>query len=735
VEYFMTTSVRESGIQNPMGLRIVRTLALAAGISLAMASGARADTPPKAAAGPAPSGATAGDLKSFVTHGVADAFNPRAKSPGAASATPRRGGVLRMRSPTAFDKFNPILTDSRDDIVAINYMIERPLKFDEEALEYRPRLAWTWEIQDLIKKRDAANALAGVILQHDDKQVVFVPGAARHTFLKNDLASYTEGDAGTVTLKPERGGATLKGSVEELETTLIINTAVGATTPALTLATADLSTYRTNVAGKEVERTWVKPFCFQRFRLRPGVVWEDSVPLTAADWLFTMDIIMNPKVKDAAPLRSQFTDLEAVRAGSDSLTVEFIWAKPYFKALEYAGETHIVPRHIFKPEAFAGDPVAMAEAFTKHEYSRKPIGCGMYKLVQNTTEKVVLERNPLYYGQKAGFPWFKPEMPYLDRLEWTLITNRLSSLKELQAGSIDLDADVEPDTWVSKDTNSPEFTKDIVRAEHLGQLFTYVSWNTERPWFKDKRVRQALGMLIPAERVAKDVHHAVALRINGPFFMEGPVYDKSRPLLEYNPQKAKRLLREAGWLDRDKDGIIENEVEVEENGKMVKKLVPFEFEFLAHSARAYHAQFANIVKDEFAKVGIKANVRVLEFATFSKTVQDRNFDACRFAMGATIDTDPFTLWHSSQAVKGGQNYANFRNPAADALLERGREEFDPKKRWGIFRELDRIIAEEQPVAFMFGFPEQYFYSAKFRGVKLYPSQYVLRFEEWWKAEN
>jgi peptide/nickel transport system substrate-binding protein len=107
----------------------------------------------------------------------------------------------------------------------------------------------------------------------------------------------------------------------------------------------------------------------------------------------------------------------------------------------------------------------------------------------------------------------------------------------------------------------------------------------------------------------------------------------------------------------------------------------------------------------------------------------------RFAWGAAVEPDPYTIWHSSQIKEGGNNFISYSHPRVDEICEQIREEFDPLTRWQLAREMHAILADEQPVFFQFAFTEQYFYPQAIRGVYLYPSSYPVNYREWWWADE
>jgi peptide/nickel transport system substrate-binding protein len=234
-------------------------------------------------------------------------------------------------------------------------------------------------------------------------------------------------------------------------------------------------------------------------------------------------------------------------------------------------------------------------------------------------------------------------------------------------------------------------------------------------------------MLIPRDRIANDIHQGLAVPVSGPFYSKGPGYDQTIKPVEYDLEGAKRLLRRNGWLDRDGDGVIEKEID--------GVTVPFAFGYSIHNARDYHQKIADIIKESVEQAGISMTIRKSDWTIFSETVRNKDFDAVRFAWGASLDPDPYQIWHSSQAENKGDNFVSYRNNRVDEICVAIRETFDPIKRWDLAREMHAIVAEEQPYAFLFGFNETYFYNRGIRGVKLYPSQYPVDWTEWWWADE
>ncbi len=673
-------------------------------------------------------------IREWVTPVIVDEFNPDVTDANRGE-TGRRGGTFRVRTPSDFGDLNPITSQSQPDRLAQLLMFDSLVTQSRETLEFLPRIAWTYSKADLLKTI-GGEVQRGILLElgdenDPDSQVVFIPDARVHTFNKADVATF-DAEAGTLTLKEEWGGDTFEGSIIENEYTLELNEgeAESAQERAIRTTIGELDTWTDRIGGEDLQRAWRKRECAFWFTLRDGPTWHDGRPVTAEDVKFSYETILNTTVQ-AQNLRNYFQDVEVCEIEEDGKTVYFESRKPYFSQFGFLAGIYLVPKHAFNPERYGGDEAAFGQAFNEAPYRSRPIGNGPYRFVEwRQGTSLTLERDPNYWASKlpeGSVPLWHPEMPYFDRIVHILIPDKSAALRELETGGVDADMDIEPDTWAQASTQTDGFKNRVVRAQHLGFLYTFMAMNNNHPIFRDPATRRALAHLIPRERTAKDVYYDLAIPVTGPFFVEGPGYDRTVNQVPYDPAEARRLLRRAGWLDRTGDGILEKEID----GQMVK----FEFEYLIHTARDYHEKVADIYKEAIEQAGIRMTIRKLDFSTLLDLTRNQDFTASRQAWGTSLDPDPYQIWHSSQSVRGGSNYVSYRNPEADRLMEQLREEFHPPKRWEIARELHRIIAEDQPVVFLEGFQQTYFINRGINGVKLYPSMYPYDFTEWWWADE
>jgi peptide/nickel transport system substrate-binding protein len=225
-----------------------------------------------------------------------------------------------------------------------------------------------------------------------------------------------------------------------------------------------------------------------------------------------------------------------------------------------------------------------------------------------------------------------------------------------------------------------------------------------------------MTLMMDRETILKKILFGLGTVVSGNFYIKSPDYNQALKPHPYDPAKAMELLRAAGWADHDRDGILDRDG------------VPFRFEFLLSSGSKFGEQVATILQENLKGIGARMDIRKLEWAVFIQRIDERDFDACTLGWSLSWESDPFQLWHSSQAEKGS-NYVGFVNEEADRIIEAARREFDPGKRHSMYHRFHEIIHEEQPYTFLFTREDLEAVSSRFRNVNLYPMGPQPR--EWW----
>ena len=457
------------------------------------------------------------------------------------------------------------------------------------------------------------------------------------------------------------------------------------------------------------------------FTLRKNVKFSDGKPLTAKDVVFSYKVVKNPLITDGAALRNYYESVANVEA-KDNYTVVITMTKPYFLAEYFLGGLWIMPKHVLDPKnltdgytfAETGDMAKAQSNAALKEFAawyntpevkrdvKLNIGSGPYTFDEwKTGESISLKRSSSWWN--AGSDKWNPAYP--DKLFYKVINDRSAAVVALKNGEIDFMEYVPAAKFVEElDTVATPF---IRKATYKTQIYSYLGFNMNHPILSDKAVRKAMAHCIDRDALIKQVMRSLATAVNSPIYDDRPEYDASIKGIPYNLGEAKKMLAAAGWKDSNGDGVLDKVI----NGKPT----PLALSILVNAGNETREAIAVSFSDELRKVGIKLEVRKLEWSVFLENMRSRKFEVSIGAwVNDPIPSDPYQIWHSSQIGNKGSNYVGFNNSRADQLLEMNRVEFDEQKRIAYMREFQKIIAEEQPYVFLW--------------TPLYPAAYNTRLQ-------
>ncbi|MBE3096857.1 MAG: hypothetical protein IMZ55_19475 [Acidobacteria bacterium] len=405
------------------------------------------------------------------------------------------------------------------------------------------------------------------------------------------------------------------------------------------------------------------------FHLNPKAKFSDGAPVTADDVVFTYETIVNPKI-DCQNLASYFEDCRGCEK-IDDRTVRFTWKKPYFLSLEFSA-VDVLPKHVYQFK----DPKEF------NDINDKMIGSGPFRLKEwKTGQHIILERNENYWANPASY----------DRVVYRFILEEQPSVQAILAGELDFLA-VSPEWWMKlKDRADVQDRFHMFRYSTPQNGYSYIGWNNARPPFNDRRVRLAMTHLVWREQILKYMDYGVGSVATGPFWPPSPQCDTSIKPWPFDRESARRLLKEAGWEDRNGDGWLENA-----EGKRL------EFEFCSASGAQGTRDMVRVIGEEFRRMGIDMHVRLYEWSIFTVKLDNRDFDVIMLAWGGGgVEDDPYQIWHSSQIANRGSNFIGFASAEADRLIETARMTLDAPKRSALYHQFHRLLHEEQPYTFMF----------------------------------
>ncbi|MCR8629962.1 MULTISPECIES: ABC transporter substrate-binding protein [Paenibacillus] len=399
------------------------------------------------------------------------------------------------------------------------------------------------------------------------------------------------------------------------------------------------------------------------FNLKKDVNWSDGKPFTADDVVYTFNEIVLKKELGASN-SSNFVDVDKVVAVSPT-QVQFVLKKPWSSLPNYlAWYAKILPKHIFEGQ----DPWKLT-TFNKE----KPVGTGPFILTKYSAGQFVeLERNPNYYGGGAKF----------SKIVFNIIPDNNTQIAQLLSGTLSM-INVQDPNLLEKLKSNPNLNVNEV----LDNNYFWIALDQSQERFRDVKVRQALLYAIDRESIIKGVLKGYGSVATGPLApIQEKYYNKNVKNYAFDPEKAKSLLKEAGYTP-GADGFMQK------NGQVLEVNMP---------AGQYGVlvQASQLVQQYWQKVGVKVNLQVIDWNTYvQKVVGNRQYDATLCWWRAPVDPDVLAYYHSSSAGKGN-NIPGYKNAALDKLLEDGRKAKTTEERVKIYNDVQTLTAEELPYLYL-----------------------------------
>ena len=430
---------------------------------------------------------------------------------------------------------------------------------------------------------------------------------------------------------------------------------------------------------------------------KPAVNWSDPRYqwlkgdhfLTARDIEFTINTILNTQV-ECAFLRNYYQDLESVKVIDDH-TVVIRWKRKIFHSLSFTLGLGILPEFLYTRDEDGNPypPETFGLKFNEHWYNRKAIGTGPYEFVSwEPGVTIRLRRNEEYWG---GIPAIK-------EIVWLIYSDPIQNLLKLKSGEQDFGA-LNPTQYreqILQGADTSPFQDGRIQHESFTRMsYYYIGWNADKFIFSDKRVRRAMTHAFNRRDILQNIFMNLGEVTTGNFFKLSPEYNRSIKPLEFDLEEAQRLLEEAGWSDLDGDGILEKK---DKQGETVT----FDFNLVIYGTSQEWKTAATVFKEDLRRIGVQMNIQAVEWATMQKKMEDKEFDAYTGGWALAWESDPYQIWHSSQAdIPKGSNRVGFRNEEADEIIEEARVTLDKQKRLDLFHRFHEIIHEEQPYTYFY----------------------------------
>lgn len=471
--------------------------------------------------------------------------------------------------------------------------------------------------------------------------------------------------------------------------------------------------------------------------LRDGVFWEpleqkyfpnlELAPhflkrhqVTAEDFKLFFDALMNPFVQNpgAISLRNYFSSISEIEV-IDTLTFIVRWKgettknkegeevkKIKYIARQWTGFLQPLASFVYKyfpdgekildedsaPNTYRTNSV-WAQNFSEHWAKNCIPSCGAWLFDGMTEREIRFKRNPQFYeplaalGEKIVVS-FKSTP---DAIWQSFKANKLDTYNIQPDQLIELDDFLDSKQYVQQ----ADKESSINQIHYLGRTYSYIGWNQSTPFFKSRKVRQAMTMAIDRQRIIDQNLNGLGIEITGTFSPHSKATDPSIKPWPFDPDLAKQLLEEEGWFDSDGDGVLDKVLD--------GKTVPFTFSLTYYVKNPLSKSICEYIATALKQIGIICNLHGVDIADLSATFEEKSFDAIflGWALGQPPE-DPKQLWHSTGAKQqGSSNGIGFMNEEVDAIIEQLQYEYNPEKRIALYHRFDAIIHKEQPYTFLF----------------------------------
>lgn len=407
------------------------------------------------------------------------------------------------------------------------------------------------------------------------------------------------------------------------------------------------------------------------FHIDPRARWSDGVPITAGDFQFYYDVIMNPE--NMTPIfrvgLSRFTRPEA----PDSLTLKITAKEAHWSNFWEAAGLVAFPAHAWKDLNFND---------INYDF---PVVSGPYRLADVKRERyITLERRSDWWGRSKRYNQNKYNF---GSIKFRFMEDRNKALEAFKKGDFDVYPVYTASLWAEKTghrdipgiANGWVARKEIYNREPKG--YQGFAINLRRAKFQDVRIRLALSHLLNRELMNDKLMYNQYFLLNSYYPDLYPDnINPDAPLIGYDPAKARTLFAEAGW-EPGPDGILTKDGE------------RFTLTFLTASVMPHY----NVYLEDLKKAGIDAKLEQMSHSTISKRIDNHDFDLYWAAWGASRLRDPEASWKSSTADEvASNNFPGLKDDKIDALIARQKTEMDLGTRNDILKEIDKRLTALVP---------------------------------------
>ena len=311
----------------------------------------------------------------------------------------------------------------------------------------------------------------------------------------------------------------------------------------------------------------------------------------------------------------------------------------------------------------------------------------------------------------------------MDRIRWRIIRDDHTAFLALLNGELDFTARLSSSDYFGERVASEEFGERFYTGLFDTPVMSYTAYNLDRPPLDDVRVRRALSMGFDWEAFIDGYYRGLATRVTSEVYPGSPYYDPSVEPIAYDPGGASALLAEAGWYDRDGDGVVDRDGQ------------PLELELLVPGGSATGLAYGQKLREDLARLGVRLELTDPDAAAFFERVWERDFELAHLAWFMPVESDPEQLWHSRWVGTQTGNHTGFADPEVDRLIDALQVELDRDRRIALFHRLHRQVHDQQAYSYGVHVPRKFAASRRVRNLQTFAMEPGYSLRRWYLQED